>query len=108
MVLLRFFLNRRHSVLVDPLSAISIVEELLNFDEICTFERKVSIQMNNKKRIQVWLPLLFALTIIIGMWIGFSLSASMGNSGGGLFSRPASLTSLQNILDLVRNRYVDS
>jgi carboxyl-terminal processing protease len=64
--------------------------------------------MNNKKRIQVWLPLLFALTMIIGMWIGFSLSASMGNTGGGLFSRPAPLTSLQDILDLVRNRYVDS
>ncbi|WP_133999339.1 S41 family peptidase [Dinghuibacter silviterrae] len=64
--------------------------------------------MNNNRRIQVWLPLLFALTMIVGMWIGFALSRDMGGSGGGLFSRTGASTSLQEILDLVRNRYVDS
>ena len=64
--------------------------------------------MSNNKRIQVWLPLLFAFTMIVGMWIGFSLSSSMGNPGNGLFSRSASSTSLQEILDLVRKRYVDT
>ena len=46
--------------------------------------------------------------MIVGMWIGFSLSKEMGNSGNGLFSRPGSGTALQEILDLVRNRYVDT
>jgi carboxyl-terminal processing protease len=69
---------------------------------------KYTIQMNKNRRIQVWLPLLFALTMIVGMWLGFSLSNSMGTSGGGLFSRPGSSTALQEILDLVRNRYVDT
>lgn len=64
--------------------------------------------MNKNRRIQVWLPLFFALTMIVGMWIGFALSRGMGNNGPGLFSRPGSSTALQEILDLVRNRYVDT
>lgn len=64
--------------------------------------------MNKNRRLQVWLPLLFALTMIVGMWIGFSLSKTMGNSANGLFERQQSSTSLQEILDLVSHRYVDS
>jgi carboxyl-terminal processing protease len=65
--------------------------------------------MKNKTRIQVWLPLLFALTMIVGMWVGFSLSSNMGAGGSsGMFSRSSASTSLQEILDLIRKRYVDT
>ena len=65
--------------------------------------------MNNKTRIQVWLPLLFALTMVLGMWVGFSLSNSMGGgNNSGIFSRPSTGTPLQEILDLIHKRYVDT
>jgi carboxyl-terminal processing protease len=69
---------------------------------------KYIIQMNNNKRLQVWLPLLFALTMIAGMWLGYSLSGSLGASSNGVFSRSGSSTSLQEILELINKRYVDS
>jgi carboxyl-terminal processing protease len=47
--------------------------------------------------------------MILGMWVGFSLSSSMGTGGSsGLFSRSSASTSLQEILDLIRKRYVDT
>jgi len=59
--------------------------------------------MKNKK-IQVWLPLLFSITMIVGMYMGYKMRDSM--PGKGFFSlekrRP-----IQEIMDLIKNRYVD-
>ncbi len=59
--------------------------------------------MNNKK-IKVWLPILFALTMVIGMYMGFKMRDNM--PGKGFFSietrRP-----IQEIIDLIQNKYVD-
>jgi len=61
--------------------------------------------MGNKK-LQVWLPLLFSLVLIGGMYFGFRLRENTG-AGKGFFKTDRK-TSLQEILDLVRQRYVDS
>lgn len=59
--------------------------------------------MNNKK-IQVWLPLLFSITMIAGMYMGYKMRDNM--PGRSFFSlekrRP-----IQEIMDLIKNRYVD-
>ena len=60
--------------------------------------------MANKK-LQVWLPLIFSIVLIGGMFFGFKLRENTP-SGNGFF-RADKKTSLQEILDLVRQRYVD-
>ena len=60
--------------------------------------------MGNKK-LQVWLPLVFSIVLIGGMYFGFKLRESTP-SGTGFFEADKK-TSLQEILDLVRQRYVD-
>ena len=59
--------------------------------------------MNNKK-IQVWLPLLFSITMIVGMYFGYKMRDAM--PGKSFFfmdkTRP-----IQEVLDLVKNKYVD-
>jgi len=59
--------------------------------------------MGNKK-LQVWLPLLFSVVLIAGMFFGYKL-----NSGGATsnFFKPSASTTLQEALDLIRARYVD-
>lgn len=61
--------------------------------------------MRNKK-LQVWLPLLFSLIMISGMFFGFKLHQQTG-SAKGFFKRDRR-SSLQEALDLIQNRYVDS
>lgn len=61
--------------------------------------------MRNKK-LQVWLPLIFSLVMISGMFFGFKLHQQTGSARG--FFKKDKRTSLQEALDLVRNRYVDS
>jgi carboxyl-terminal processing protease len=56
------------------------------------------------KKLQVWLPLLFAITMVVGMYIGYGLN---GTPGSSFFNRSGS-SSLQEVLDLVRNKYVDA
>jgi carboxyl-terminal processing protease len=60
--------------------------------------------MGNKK-LQVWLPLLFAIVMIAGMFFGYRLNKS-GNSKG--FFRASKTNSLQEALDLIRLKYVDT
>jgi len=60
--------------------------------------------MGNKK-LQVWLPLIFSIVLIGGMYFGFKLRENTP-SGTGFFKADKK-TSLQQILDLVRQRYVD-
>lgn len=61
--------------------------------------------MGNKK-LQVWLPLIFSLVLIGGMYFGFRLRENTGIGKG--FFKTDRKTSLQEIFDLVRQRYVDS
>ena len=59
-----------------------------------------------KKKLQVWLPLVFSLVMICGMFFGFKLHQQTGSAQG--FFKRDKRTSLQEALDLIRNRYVDS
>jgi carboxyl-terminal processing protease len=57
------------------------------------------------RRLQIWLPLLFAIVMIVGMVIGFNLRENtMTNS----FFKVPRRTPLQEVLDLVRLKYVDA
>src|SRR5436190_8996184 len=57
------------------------------------------------KRLQVWLPLLFAIVMIIGMVIGFNLRE---NTMTNNFFKLPRRTPLQEVLDLVKLKYVDA
>jgi carboxyl-terminal processing protease len=58
------------------------------------------------KKIQVWLPLIFALVMIIGMFFGYQLHEQAGNKKGFFGSNKRG--SLQEALDLISMKYVDS
>lgn len=56
------------------------------------------------KKLQVWLPVLFAVVMVIGMAIGYQLKdKTLGNRFFNLNRR----TSLQELLELVKAKYVD-
>lgn len=56
------------------------------------------------RKIQVWLPLLFAVVMVAGMMIGYQLKEkTLGNRFFNLSKR----TSLQELLELVKGKYVD-
>jgi carboxyl-terminal processing protease len=57
------------------------------------------------KKIQVWLPLVFAIVMIIGMRIGFKLRENIPASQS--FFQSGKRSSLQEVIDLVRLKYVD-
>ncbi len=61
--------------------------------------------MGNKK-LQVWLPLIFSMVLVGGMYFGFKLRENTPTGSG--FFKADKKTSLQEILDLVKQRYVDS
>ena len=58
----------------------------------------------SKKKLQVWLPLIFSLVMITGMFFGFKLHQ---DTGGQNFFKRDKKTSLQEALDMIRNKYVD-
>jgi carboxyl-terminal processing protease len=58
------------------------------------------------KKLQVWLPLLFAVVMILGMRIGFKLRENIPASQG--FFNTTKRSSLQEVMDLVRLNYVDA
>lgn len=60
-------------------------------------------KMNNKK-IQVWLPLLFSVTMIVGMYFGYKMRDNMP---GKSFFFAEKRRPVQEIMDLIKNRYVD-
>ncbi|HYC40625.1 MAG TPA: S41 family peptidase [Chitinophagaceae bacterium] len=60
--------------------------------------------MRNKK-LQVWLPLLFSLVLITGMYFGYRMNGS--GSKDNFFST-GSRSSLQQAIDVIRRHYVDS
>lgn len=58
----------------------------------------------SKKKLQVWLPLVFSLVMITGMFFGFKLHQE---AGGQSFFQRDKKTSLQEALDLIKSKYVD-
>ena len=57
------------------------------------------------KKIQVWQPLLFSLTMIAGMFIGYRMRDSM--PGRNFFSLEKS-SPMQEVMSLIENKYVDT
>jgi carboxyl-terminal processing protease len=57
------------------------------------------------KKLNFWLPLLFAIVMILGMLIGFRLYPST-NTGG--FFKTGKLSPVQEVLDIINDKYVDS
>jgi carboxyl-terminal processing protease len=57
------------------------------------------------KKVQVWLPVLFAVLMVCGMIIGYELR---DKTGGSRFLSAGGRSSLQEVLDLVKERYVDA
>src|SRR5579871_6611715 len=57
------------------------------------------------KKIQVWVPLIFAGVMIAGMFIGFRLR---GNIRSNSFFKTRKSSTVEEVLDLVNNFYVDS
>ena len=57
------------------------------------------------KKIQVWLPLLFSITIIAGMFVGYKMRDSMPGKNFFFVDKPRPL---QEIMDLIENKYVDT
>ena len=56
------------------------------------------------KKMQVWLPVLFAIVMVVGMMIGYQLKdKTLGNRFFNLSKR----TSLQELIELVKGKYVD-
>ncbi len=60
--------------------------------------------MNNKK-LQVWFPFFFSLSMIIGMFFGYKLRDKMPFATNILRSSAGS--QMQEVISLIRNRYVD-
>ncbi|MBN9297147.1 MAG: S41 family peptidase [Filimonas sp.] len=56
------------------------------------------------KKLQVWLPVLFAMVMTVGMFIGYKVKE---NTSGGVFFRNTQRTSMQEVLDLIKSKYVD-
>jgi len=60
--------------------------------------------MNNNKSTTA-IPLLFSIAVVIGMFIGYKLHSNMPNAGS--ITSSARPNSLQEVLQLVQQRYVD-
>src|SRR5436190_24092439 len=65
---------------------------------------KETVTMRNKK-LQVWLPLIFSIVMIAGMYFGYQLG---GKSGNKSFFGKRKTNTVQEALDLIKMRYVDS
>lgn len=61
--------------------------------------------MTNKK-LQVWLPMIFSLVMIAGMFFGFNLHRQTGSTNNFFASHKAN--SVEEALDLIKSKYVDN
>ncbi|MBD0332197.1 MAG: S41 family peptidase [Chitinophagaceae bacterium] len=59
-----------------------------------------------KKKLQVWLPLVFSLIMICGMFFGFKLHQQTGSRKG--FFKTDKRNALQEAMEIIKMRYVDS
>jgi carboxyl-terminal processing protease len=57
------------------------------------------------KKLQVWLPLLFAIVMMVGMLIGFRLRGNIRPTG---FFKTREPSAVEEVMDLVGKRYVDT
>ncbi|MCE2757220.1 MAG: hypothetical protein LW706_04600 [Chitinophagaceae bacterium] len=60
----------------------------------------------NKQKIQVFVPILFSVAVIMGMFIGYKLHSNMPNTKsffGAIATQPQN-----EILHIIQQRYVDS
>ena len=62
--------------------------------------------MKQGKKVQVWLPLLFAVVMIIGMVVGYKLRDNT-QVASNVFKFDTKRSPLQEVLDLVMLKYVD-
>jgi len=62
--------------------------------------------MTGNKKLQVWLPLIFSLILITGMYFGFRLREN--SPAGSRFFKADKKNTVQEIMDLVNMYYVDS
>ncbi len=58
----------------------------------------------NNKRLNIWLPLLFSVVMIMGMFLGYKMRDSMPGKGFFHVQKP---NTLQEVTDLLNSRYVD-
>lgn len=56
------------------------------------------------KKLQVWLPLIFAVVMVAGMFFGYQMN---GGSSKSFFSKPQQNT-LDEVIYRLKNNYVDS
>lgn len=56
------------------------------------------------KKLQVWLPVLFAAVMVVGMMIGYQLR---DKTAGNRFFNLTRRTSLQELVELIKGKYVD-
>ncbi|MDE3235512.1 MAG: S41 family peptidase [Bacteroidota bacterium] len=56
------------------------------------------------KKLQVWLPLLFSVTMVAGMMIGYQLKSETGGTG---FLKGSRDVALEEVLELINKKYVD-
>ncbi|MBX9782254.1 MAG: S41 family peptidase [Chitinophagaceae bacterium] len=61
----------------------------------------------NQKKLQIWLPLLLAGAVVLGMFFGYKLKDNMGAYGPSFFGKQKR-TGLEEILELVKAHYVDT
>jgi carboxyl-terminal processing protease len=61
--------------------------------------------MTNKK-LQVWLPMIFSLVMIAGMFFGFNLHKQTGSTNSFFASHKAN--SVEEALELIKSKYVDA
>ena len=57
------------------------------------------------KNLKIWLPLLFSIVMIVGMLLGYKMRDAIPGKSFFAVEKP---TSIQEIMNLLNNRYVDS
>jgi carboxyl-terminal processing protease len=70
-----------------------------------TLNLQPSGEIKYMKKLNFWLPLLFAVVMILGMIIGYRLYP---NTYTGGFFKTGKLSPVQEVLDIINNKYVDS
>jgi carboxyl-terminal processing protease len=65
------------------------------------------MEPQNKRRLQVWVPLLFALVMVLGMFLGFRLRDTLRNKKDFITIIQRN-DDIQEIIDLVNSKYVDT
>jgi len=63
------------------------------------------VEKIGSKKLQIWLPFLLSLAVAFGMFIGYKLREK--TTGAAIFTKNVQKTNVQEVLDLIKNRYVD-